>query len=239
MTGVGYDFARRVTLASRHAWNWVARTAKLDALSEQVGRVTRTTTATGTDSFAAPYTAVHSEATLTYHAGQDLVGLLLGPDDSADWTVPILPQASCGMVRFIENGTLAIASAGVFYIGLDAATGARLYIDSTGTQYRLTYHDGSTPVTSTMSGTAPTTGQLVELRWRLAADGKVKLWQTINSGAETAATESAGLTLAAAWGATTVRLNSVGTANKGNNLFLGAVLDPGDLSIDLLRAAAS
>ena len=182
---------------------------------------------------------MHSEPTLAYHAGQGLVGLLLGAADSADWTVPILPQASCGLVRFIENGTLAIASAGVFYIGLDAATGARLYIDATGTQYRLTYHDGATAVTSTMSGTAPVAGQLVELRWRLAADGKVKLWQTINSGVETAATESAGLTLAAAWGATTVRLNSVGTANQGNNIFLGAVLDPGDLSIDLLRAAAS
>lgn len=235
----GFDFDRRVTLASRHAFNWVARTGKLDILSGQTFVLTRTTTATGVDGAGANYTAIHSEPAYKYVAGQALTGLLLGANDLLAATLNLLPQAMCGCVRFIENGTLAIASAGVWYLGLDAATGARLYLDATGTQYRLTHHNGTSPVTSTMSGTAPVAGDLVELHWRLAADGKVKLWQRINGGSWTAATESGALTLAAAWGATTTRLGSVGTANPGNNVYLGVVVDPGDLAVDLLVAAAS
>lgn len=239
MTPLGFDFDRRTVLASRHPWNWIFRGLSLDALSGQAGTLTRTTTATGTDSYGASYTAVHSQPTAHYVAGRALAGLLLGTNDTLAWTVNVLPQASCGMVRFIENGSLASAGAGVFYLGLDAGTGARLYIDSSGTQYRITHHNGTSSVTSTLSGTAPVAGDLVELRWRLKADGTVQLWQSINGGAETAASASGTLTLAAAWGGTTLRLNSVGTASKGNNVFLGGVLTFGDQTTSLLQAASS
>lgn len=227
---------RTANRLGRHPLVWIARELSLSALGGQVGTHTRAATATPTDSYAATRTVVHSQPAWSYVSGQLVTGLLLGTNANLAFALPILPQAMGGMIDFVENGGLGTASGGVWYLGNDGATGARVYVDSTGTQYRVTYTDGTTTRTSTMTGTAPTTGQRVRLRWELTASGTIQIWQSINGAAETTPGASAATTLPAAWAGTTMRLNSVGTANQGANIYLGCAVMLGTVTAAQLQA---
>ena len=231
------EFRRQSGRALGHPLVWLAREFTVDALTGQVGTLTRAATAAPTDGNGVARTVVHSQPAWQTNTTHSRTGLLLGTNANLAWALPVLPQAMSGMVEFVENGTVGSAGAGLFYLGNDGATGARLYLDSTGTQYRLTHHNGSSSVTATMTGTAPTTGQRVRLRWWLYSDGKVLLQQSINGAAETGPAASATNTLAAAWAGTTCRLNSLGTANLGNTVALGAVVMLGNQTETVLAAA--
>ena len=230
-------FRRPSGRALGHPLVWMGRELTIDALTGQVGTLTRAATAAPTDSYAVARTVVHSQPAWQTNTTHSRTGLLLGTNANLAWALPVLPQAMSGMVEFIENGTISTANAGVWYLGNDGATGARLYLDSTGTQYRLTHNNGSSSVTATMTGTAPTTGQRVRLRWWLYSDGKVYLRQSINGAAETGPAASGTLALASAWAGTTCRLNSLGTANLGNTVALGAVVMLGNQTETVLAAA--
>lgn len=237
MTLPGLAFRQTTGRARRHPFLWVPRDAlSIDALSGQTGTLTATGTTTVTDTFGATATANHSQPQWSYSSGQTVTGLLLGSSKYLSWSLNILPQTMCWMVDFVENGGVAVASAGVLYLGNSGATGARVYIDSTGTYYRATYTDGSTTRTSTLAA-APTSGQRVRLRVQLSATGTIRIHQSINSAAETSASESAATTLPAAWTGTTLYLNSVGTANTGANIYLGAVIMAGTQTATVLQAA--
>ncbi len=223
----------------RYPFLWLARNLlSLDALSGQVGTLTQGGSVNTTDSFGATVAVLYGQPPWSYVSGQLVTGLLLGTSTKTlKWTVNILPQAMCWMIDFVENGGLGTASGGVAYLGIDAATGARVYIDSTGTQYRATYTDGTTTRTCVMTGTAPTSGQRVRLRLILSATGTIQLGQSINGGAETLPAASAATTLPATWGGTVFRLNAVGTANYGANIYLGAVMMWGSQTAAVLQAA--
>lgn len=230
-------YRRETERALRHPLVWLGRELTVDALTGQAGTMTRAATATPTDSVGTSRTVVHSQPAWQTNTTHSRTGLLLGTNANLAWALPLIPQAMCGMVEFVESGTLTTASAGVFYLGNDGATGARLYIDSTGSQYRLTHDNGSAAVTATMTGTAPTSGQRVRLRWWLYSTGSVQLWQSINGAAETGPSASGTNALATAWAGTTCRLNSVGTANQGNTVALGAVVMLGNQTEATLLAA--
>jgi hypothetical protein len=232
-------FRRQTGRALGHPLVWLGRELTLRALTGQAGTLTRTTTAAPTDSHGVARTVVHSQPAWQTDTTHGRTGLLLGSTAHLAWPLPLIPQAMCGMVEFIELGTISTAGAGLFYIGHDGVTGARLVLDATGSQYRLTHHNGSASVAVTMSGTAPAAGQRVRLRWWLAGDGSVRLWQSLNDGAETGPSPSGALALAGAWGGGTCRLNSVGTANQGTTLALGTVVMLGNQTETTLRAALS
>lgn len=142
-------------------------------------------------------------------------GLLLGASDSIFWTFPRKPTALTMYFEFVENGTKGTASAALVYIGNAGNTGARLWIDSTGSVYRARHHNGSTEVTSTL-GAGPSNGDRVAIRVTLASDGKVQIFQSINGAAETGGSLSAANTLASDWSGTNLYLGTTGSTNPGN-----------------------
>lgn len=237
MTMPPLAFRRDSGRALRHPLVWLARELSVDALTGQAGTLTRTATAAPTDSYATARTVVHSQPAWQTDTTHGRTGLLLGASETLAWPLPLIPQAMSGLVEFIENGTLGTASDAIWYLGSDAASGAHLYIDSTGTQYRINHYNGTSTVSATMTGTAPTSGQKVRLRWWLYSDGKVDLWQSINDAAETSPAVSGTLALASAWGGTTCRLNSKGTANYGAMIGLGCVVMLGNQTESTLKAA--
>jgi hypothetical protein len=228
-------YRRTTDRAARHPLVWLpALELALDALSGQVGTLTRAATAAPTDTYGIARTVVHSQPAWQYVAALGKTGLLLGVDASLAWALPLLPGAYGGAVHFVENGGAAIAGGGVLYLGNDAATGARIWIESSGTVYRLKYTDGTTTRTVTL-GAAPVAGNEVWLRWGLTAAGVAQLWQSINGGGETTPGPAAALTLPAAWSGTTLRLNSVGSGSQGNNVYLGAAVLAGAPTLSPLQ----
>jgi len=223
VTAPGIGFRRTIGRAARHPWVWRARDLDVNALSGQTATHTRAATATPTDSFAATRTVAHSQPAWHYTAAKSVTGLLLGTNADVSYALPILPQAMGGGIHFIENGGKAIVGGGVWYEGNDAGSGARIYLDATGTVYRLTYTDGTTTRTATMA-TAPSTGDEVWLRWTLTSAGVCQIWQSINGAAETTPGAAAATVLPAAWAGTTMRLNRLGTGTRGNTIYLDGVV---------------
>ena len=241
MTLPGIGYRRSAVALGRHPLLWVGRHAlSVDAVSGQTGTLTQAGAVTVTDSFGTTTSVLHTQPPWSYVSGQTVTGLLLGTSTKRlEWSLNVLPQAMCWMIDFVENGGLGTASGGVAYLGNTGATGARVYIDSSGTQYRAIYTDGTTTRTCTMTGTAPTSGQRVRLRLILTSSGTVQLGQSINGGAETLPSATAATTLPATWGGTVFYLNSVGTANYGANIYLGSVVMFGNQTAAALQAALS
>lgn len=232
MTGVALGFHNPTGVNCRHGFLWLARELALTARSGQAGTLVRAATATAVDDVGTSGTVFHSQPAwervdTDADAIRDRMALKLGAD-LLSWPFQPTPAAMAGIVEFIERGTVGVADAGLFYLGNDGVTGARLYIESTGTVYRLVYHDGSTAVTSALAA-APSTGDLVRLQWTIGAGGIVQLSQSIAGAAWTTAAASAAQALPATWGAgaAKLRLNSVGTGNPGTMAALGCILDLG------------
>lgn len=227
----GLAFRRQITRRSTFPLIWQARRATVDAV-DQTGTLVRTTTQSAIDSFGTTYSCYHSQprwyaVDLDGDTVRETVGLFL-VTDYLKWALRLKPVAMSGLIDFVENSALS-GSGTIFSLTNDAADSPALWITSTSTQYRLNHHNGTTQVTSTMSGTAPTTGDRVRLRWWLYADGKIQLFQQINSAAETSASASSANTLGAAWAGTPdFRLNAVGTGTTGSSVFLGAVVSLGN-----------
>ena len=141
------------------------------------------------------------------------------------------------MIDFYENGSLAAAKH-ICSIGnnVPTATLPLLVIFSSSTEYQVQHNQGVT-VTCSLTGTAPTSGQRVQLRWWLYSDGSVQLWQSINLAAETTAARTAANALAAAWSATAkYNFNSYNGATGAIRL-IGAVVMAGNQTQAVLKAA--
>lgn len=228
--------------ASRCLFHWRRTDLSLDALTGHAGTLTRTTAGSATDQAGTALTVPHSlprwDARDTdADSVRETVGLLLGTADALTWPWGGRPRALTAYVELVEAGTRTTSGAGLLYLGNDAATGARFYLDSTGTNYRAVYHDGSSSVTSTLATGTPASGARAELRATLAANGAVQLGLAVGGGAEAVATASSGLALAAAWG-TGVRLraNNVGSGGtSGTVVLLTVKLAAGARTLDQMR----
>jgi len=167
------------------------------------------------DSLGTTYAAANSQPAweardLDGDTIREAFGLRMGADDRLPFDDPPPPQALSGLLEFVETGARTTANATLFAITNDAVSGARLWLDTSGTYYRINWSDGATTRTATLTVGQPTSGQRVRLRWTLSATGVVTLWQSINGAAETTAT-AAPLMLPTAWASgARVRLNSRG-----------------------------
>ena len=65
--------------------------------------------------------------------------------------------------REISRRSGTTANAGLVYLGNDGQTGARLILDSSGTNYRATIHNGTTSQSVSLATATPTTGQMARL----------------------------------------------------------------------------
>lgn len=146
------------------------------------------------------------------------------------------PQALTVYARFIERGTISGASNRILQIGSsNGATVPYLAVLTTGTYYRATVDTSGTDATATLA-VAPTTGQLVELRATLAANGGVTIGQSIASGAETLASSTANATMPAAWADTRLYINSGGSASRGKAHFEAIKVARGIKTLAEMRA---
>lgn len=225
-------------VAPRYPFVWRARDLSLNALTGQTGVLTRTTTKSVTDSQGVSRTVNHSQP--AWDGSTTKPSLSLGASETLKFSLLANPVAMSGLVEFYENGTLAGGTA-ICAICNSTPSAALMVLYSSTTQYQIQHNNGLSTVTSTLSGTAPTSGQRVLLRWWLYSDGSVQCWQSINGAAETASTRTAALTLASAWSSPTFFwMNSEGSAtNVGSSKFVGAVLMLGNQTQAKLLEALS
>jgi hypothetical protein len=224
-------------------WSWDAALASLESDQGVAGVFSRAATlASVSDGVGATYTAPHSlpawEARdLDADGVREACGLRMGTADFLHWPVAPAPQAMTGLLDLIETGARTSANATLFAITNDAVTGARFWLDTSGTFYRLNWTDGTTTRTATLTVGQPTAGQRVRLWWTLAATGALTLSQSINGGADSTATAAA-LALPAAWAAgAVVRLNSRGdTENPAQGWYRRAKLVAGIVDVARLEA---
>jgi hypothetical protein len=144
------------------------------------------------------------------------LGLRMAADDLS-WPVSFTPRTMTVVVEMSEAGTRTTAGAGLFYLGNDAVSGARWQIDSTGTLYRATIHNGTTSVSVTLATAVPTTGQAARLTMQVEDDGTNWRVRLVNDVVASAGEEETGwsstIARATTFGSTTrARLNRVGSA---------------------------
>lgn len=162
-------------LSSVCRFRWQARRLSLDAITGQVGTLTRAATGTAVDITGATYTAVHS---MPRYESRDFsnggsryeLGLRLVADDLS-WVANLTPRTGTIGVEFSENGTRTTAGAGLVYLGNDGQTGARLIVDSAANNYRATIHNGTTSQSVSLATATPTTGQGAQLAVQLEDNG--------------------------------------------------------------------
>jgi hypothetical protein len=240
------DLARRARTLRRVSdclASWDGGLALLESDQGVAGAFVRAATlASVSDGVGTTYTAPHSMPAwemrdLDGDSVRESCGLRMGTADFLSWPAAPAPQALSGMIDLVETGARTSSGATLFAISDDAVTGARLWLDTSGTYYRINYTDGTTTRTATLTTGQPSSGQRVRLRWTLTSAGVVSLWQSINGAAESTASASA-LTLPAAWAAgAKVRLNSRGaTANPAQGWYRRVKVVAGIVSVDVLEA---
>jgi len=212
----------------------------LAAVSGQAAHFSRLGTRSATDSQGVTRTLVdgqpaHEWADLDTDGVRETPGLLMGSTDRLWYDMLLHPTDIVLYAEFVERGSLAAGGA-VLYVGNEAATGARILLESSGTQYRLTYTDGTTTRTSTMTGTAPVTGQRVQLTGTLSAAGVSQVRQRINGGTETGPAPAAALALPPAWGGARAYVASRGNAAASAILMLNAKVGRGAPPVTDLEA---
>jgi|GEM_PF-7126122 len=231
--------APRLTRASRLPFHWRGDRFSLTALSGQAATFSRAATATPADFNGTNRTIVHSAPAWQHEdwdgdSTRDMPTLLMGGSNKVYWSFPMTPQAMTLYVEFVERGAVGVASAAVAYIGNAGNTGARLWIDSTNTYYRVRHHNGTSEVSATLAA-APSAGNRVALRATLASDGKVQLHQSINGAAESSTSASSALTLPTAWADTRLYLGTTGDTNAGVNAFVRVRVAQGNLSAAVMQ----
>lgn len=144
------------------------------------------------------------------------------------------PQEMTVYAKFIERGSIQAAPARLFQIGA-AAAGAPLFaVFVSSGAYKLQYSSGAGFVESA-AGASPVRGDTDEIAARLSGDGSVAIAQSINSAATTIGTQSAALTLVAAWSGQLAWLNSVGTTGVGFAAFKSFKIVAGARSLAEMR----
>lgn len=210
-------FSGRTSRVSRLPFHWRGDRASLTALGGQTATLARAVTAAPVDYNGVSRTVPRDRPAWQHEdwdgdATRDTLACLFGTSDTCYWTVPILPAAMTLYLEFVQVGSMPAASASVCYLGNSGNTGARFWIDSTGSFYRVQHHNGTAAVTSTLAA-APASGNRVAIRATLDSSGRVQIFQSINGAAETNGSLSGTNTLAAAWSDTRIYANSTGATN--------------------------
>lgn len=215
---------------------WTADAGTLAAATGHVGTWSRgTSLASVSDATGSTYTAL--DAAPAYEQRdwdgdgvREAFGLRMGTSDRLAFPTAVRPMAQAGLLEIIETGARTTSGATLWALRNDGATGAGMWLDSSGTYYRMNYSDGTTTRTATLTSGQPTSGDRVQFLWELTAGGALTFSQSINGGTATTATAAA-LALPAAWASSaSYRLNSQGTsANPGQGWYRRVRLMAGSL----------
>lgn len=190
-------------------FHWVAGDA--EDLTLCGSTFARNATATAVDALGTPYTTPKNWPRWYPSGGVNY--MRVGDTDSARWTWPykVLPNGFQVEIEFIERGRISTAS----QVLLSITDGTRkIFIETSGTYYRMKHYNGVATVTSTLAA-APAEGDTVILRGTFdPGTGKVQLSQSVNGAAFTTATISSPQAVAE-W-STTARISLFETGHAGN-----------------------
>lgn len=222
-------------------FSWHTRFASLDALTGQVGTLTRASVTTSVDTTQGSWTAGYgyprwySYPAWNLSADPFVNGLIMQSEDVA-WPMDFVPQSLTVYMEGINaNGAVPVVAGGVIHLGNDAATGNSLSITGTSTTYALTLTTGAGSVTSTLAAAVG------NVRWRLVAQmedngttQRIRLGISINEAAFVFEAWTATLTRAATFpSGSKVRINRVGSAGTyGQSWFRRVSIYPGLLTLD-------
>lgn len=156
--------------------------------------------------------------------------------DVLSYPFPARPQAMSIYLRFVESGSILVAGSRLIAIDIASSAVPRLFIWAQ-TQYQIRHDNEFGNVTATLAA-APVMGNSVELCGQLNANGSVNLIQSINGAATTETGASAALTLAQAWSASLLWINSVGTNGVGVNAFRNIEIQGGIHTMQDMRSKA-
>jgi hypothetical protein len=215
---------------------WEPSTGLLVARSGQRFSVSRgSATLASVNATGGTYTAPASMP--AWELANGVLGLRQGVDDVVRETADIAcaVQAFSGELEIVERGARS-GTAGGTLLALsadDPTSGVRFYLDTTGSLYRLTAHNGTTSAAVTLGSGAPAPGDLVRFRFDWTGTA-LTLTQSINGGAAVTAT-GAGVALPSAWGAIRWRIGRRGaTANPAALTLLRLLVVPGALNTTTL-----
>lgn len=150
------------------------------------------------------------------------------------------PQAGTMYAKWVDRGTSTINNARVAKVGADGFAGsARWYIAHNSLGQYAVGHRNDTGEVSTIAGAAVSVGDVVEFVGQLYSDGSVQGHISINGGSLTSATRTSANTLAGAWGASTINVNSAGGGTAvGFADFIALKIAPGVKTMAEMRAFA-
>lgn len=219
---------------------WSPDTGAIVDASGHEGTFTRgATLASVLDANGATYTAQHAQIAFEQRTmnGVEALCVRMGTADRFVFPTNVRPQAMCGLVEIVETGARTSANATLFALRNDAASGAGVWLDTSGTYYRFNYSDGSTTRTATLTSGQPVSGNAVQFVWDITDLGVLTLRQYINAGAPTSATAAA-LALPGSWASGAAwRINRRGSsANPAQGAFRRARVLAGPLDFDRLLA---
>jgi hypothetical protein len=147
--------------------------------------------------------------------------------DALSWAHGHKPQAMFMLVDFVERGTVLLSANNPRLVQVSNTVGPLFNISTSANKYRAEFYDGVTFSATSGNPTAPVIGDRVVALATLTGAGVAGFRQTINSGAEVAATPAGALSIGAAWGASTLELNDDSTATqRGFNAFARVKVGP-------------
>jgi hypothetical protein len=207
-------------LATRSIFHVRAFDQTLTALNGQVPTFSRAATASIVDVNGVSFTAAQhmvgwEPQDWDNDSVRECMCARLGTSDRLSYAADWRPIGFGFLFEFLQVGAMPSAGVALWSITNDAVSGARVVVDSSGTFWRLTHHNGTTGRTATLA-VAPSSGNRVALWGYVYPDGSVQLWQSINHAAATNTAQSATATLASAWGTgARLRIGASGTGNYG------------------------
>lgn len=225
-------------------WSWDARDTSLVSDQGVPGVFTRAATlASVVDRNGTTYTAPHSMPAWEMRdvdgdGVREAIGLRMGADDRLTWPFALPPQTLSGLLEIVYTTSLTSTQTLFAIEGpLDpSVSGNALWLDYSGTAWRLNYRN-SLIRTATLAST-PSVGDRIRLRWILASNGRITLYESRNGAGETSATADP-LALPAAWAdGATLRLNSRGNSSRGGaGWYRRAKVMAGVQDVDVIDAA--
>jgi hypothetical protein len=150
---------------------------------------------------------------------------------------PHAPQEMTVLAEFEEIGAILTNQARIFHIG--SATGSadpRFSALANSGDYATEHDNGTTSPVATLA-TAPSIGDIVELRSVLRTDGSVATGQSIDGASETTASTATTADLGDAWADARIYFNSRGTSNREAVRLFSLKVMPGVRSLAEMRAA--
>ena len=211
--------------------HWQASRLSLTALTGQVGTLTRSGTATFSDSAGSTVTANHSMPRWESRSwfGAPAIGLRMATDD-ATWPLDWPLQTLTVLVEAINLGTAQTSGQGLLYAGLDAGTGNRLVIRGTGTTFAVDLVIGANTSTATLP-VAVANGAAVQLLLQLEDTGttqRVRLGGAVNGADAGFSAWGTAITRGTLPSGALLRLNRVGSGGaQGSAWFRRRAIHPG------------